>query len=92
MPSTADVVVVGGGAMGSAAARELARRGRDVTLLERFEPGHVNGASHVPRGVANAPPVPPGSPVKATVRSTVPSMMPHRSSRTGLSRLAGLFS
>src|ERR1700710_1683314 len=41
-----DVVVVGGGAMGSAAAWQLARRGVDVTLLERFIPGHTNGASH----------------------------------------------
>jgi sarcosine oxidase len=41
-----DVVVVGGGAMGSAATWQLARRGVDVALLERFEPGHVNGASH----------------------------------------------
>jgi sarcosine oxidase len=42
----ADVVVVGGGAMGSAAAWQLARRGREVTLLERFGPGHTRGASH----------------------------------------------
>ena len=41
-----DVIVVGGGAMGSAAAWELARRGRDVALLERFAPGHKHGASH----------------------------------------------
>lgn len=41
-----DVVVVGGGAMGSAAAWRLAGRGADVVLLERFEPGHVQGASH----------------------------------------------
>ncbi|WP_236940933.1 FAD-dependent oxidoreductase [Frondihabitans sp. 762G35] len=32
--------------MGSAATWALARRGRDVTLVERFEPGHVQGASH----------------------------------------------
>ena len=32
--------------MGSAAAWWLARRGRDVVLLERFEPGHVRGSSH----------------------------------------------
>jgi sarcosine oxidase len=43
---TPDVVVVGGGAMGSAAAWSLARRGADVVLLERFTPGHTNGASH----------------------------------------------
>lgn len=41
-----DVVVVGGGVMGSAAAWELARRGCDVVLLERFGAGHANGASH----------------------------------------------
>ena len=41
-----DTLVVGGGAMGSAAAWQLARRGVDVALLERFEPGHANGASH----------------------------------------------
>lgn len=32
--------------MGSAAAWQLARRGIEVVLLERFEPGHANGASH----------------------------------------------
>jgi sarcosine oxidase len=41
-----DVVVVGGGVMGSASAWQLARAGRAVTLLERFEPDHVQGASH----------------------------------------------
>jgi sarcosine oxidase len=41
-----DVVVVGGGAMGSAAAWQLARRGVDVTLLEQFEQGHTRGGSH----------------------------------------------
>jgi sarcosine oxidase len=44
--TTLDTVVIGGGAMGSAAAWALARRGRDVTLLEQFDPGHRNGASH----------------------------------------------
>ena len=46
MTLDAEVIVVGGGAMGSATARDLARRGTDVVLLERFGPGHVNGASH----------------------------------------------
>ncbi|MET0930310.1 MAG: FAD-dependent oxidoreductase [Aeromicrobium sp.] len=41
-----DTLVVGGGAMGSAAAWQLARRGVEVVLLERFEPGHTRGASH----------------------------------------------
>ena len=46
MTTRVDVVVIGGGAMGSAAAWHLAGRGRDVLLLERYEAGHSNGASH----------------------------------------------
>lgn len=46
MTTRVDVVVVGGGAMGSAAAWQLAGRRLDVLLLERFEPGHAFGASH----------------------------------------------
>lgn len=42
----ADVVVVGGGVIGSAAAWRLAGRGAGTVVLERFEPGHVRGASH----------------------------------------------
>lgn len=42
----ARIVVVGGGVMGSAAAWQLAARGADVTLLERFSAGHTNGSSH----------------------------------------------
>jgi sarcosine oxidase len=41
-----DVVVVGLGAMGSAALYHLARRGARVLGLERFEPGHDRGSSH----------------------------------------------
>jgi sarcosine oxidase len=41
-----ETIVVGGGAMGAATGWQLARRGRDVTLLERYEPGHRQGASH----------------------------------------------
>ena len=46
MTTHLDTVIIGGGAMGSAAAWALASRGRAVTLLERFSPGHRNGASH----------------------------------------------
>ncbi|MGO4229956.1 FAD-dependent oxidoreductase [Arthrobacter sp. YAF34] len=46
MTTSLDTVVIGGGAMGSATAWALARRGRDVTLLEQFGRGHRNGASH----------------------------------------------
>jgi sarcosine oxidase len=46
MGTILDTVVIGGGAMGSAAAWALARRGRQVTLLKQFGPGHRKGASH----------------------------------------------
>ncbi|GAA3563664.1 N-methyl-L-tryptophan oxidase [Microlunatus spumicola] len=41
-----DVAVVGLGALGSATAHQLARRGLDVVGFEQFELGHVRGASH----------------------------------------------
>ncbi|HEX5936277.1 MAG TPA: FAD-dependent oxidoreductase [Actinomycetota bacterium] len=44
----ADVVIVGGGVMGTAAARALASRGRDVILLERRTIGHAQGSSGGP--------------------------------------------
>jgi sarcosine oxidase len=40
-----DVLIVGGGAVGIAAARSLASRGRSVLVLERFEVGNANGSS-----------------------------------------------
>jgi sarcosine oxidase len=41
-----DVIVVGIGGMGSAAAWHLARRGQRVLALERFVPPHEMGSSH----------------------------------------------
>lgn len=41
-----EVVVVGGGVVGAATAWQLARRGHEVLLLERFELGHCRGESH----------------------------------------------
>lgn len=41
-----DVVVIGLGAMGSAALHHLARRGSRVLGIERFQPGHDRGSSH----------------------------------------------
>lgn len=46
MTERVDYLVIGLGALGSATAYELARRGSDVVGLERFEFGHVRGASH----------------------------------------------
>ncbi len=41
-----DEIVVGLGAMGSGAAYQLARRGRNVLGLEAFTPAHDKGSSH----------------------------------------------
>ena len=45
-PATADVVVVGLGAMGSATLYQLARRGVRVVGIDRFAPPHDRGSSH----------------------------------------------
>src|SRR4051812_7788184 len=41
-----DVIVVGLGAVGSAAAHHLARRGASVLGIDRFSPPHCRGSSH----------------------------------------------
>jgi sarcosine oxidase len=46
MAEQADVIVLGVGAMGSAACWELARRGAKVVGIERFTVGHARGSSH----------------------------------------------
>ncbi|HEY2953717.1 MAG TPA: N-methyl-L-tryptophan oxidase [Candidatus Eisenbacteria bacterium] len=46
MSATFDAVVVGLGAMGSAALASLAARGRRVVGLDRFTPPHAFGSSH----------------------------------------------
>jgi sarcosine oxidase len=43
-----DVIVIGGGVMGTAAARTLAERGREIVLLERSAIGHDGGSSGGP--------------------------------------------
>src|SRR5438552_17113049 len=43
---TADVIVLGLGAMGSAAAYHLARRGVRVAGIEQYTPAHDRGSSH----------------------------------------------
>ncbi|WP_162893136.1 N-methyl-L-tryptophan oxidase [Microbacterium halotolerans] len=42
----AEVIVLGLGVHGSAAAAALARRGIDVIAIDRFAPGHRRGSSH----------------------------------------------
>jgi sarcosine oxidase len=44
--STYDVIVIGLGSMGGAAARQLAARGRSVLGLESFGPAHNRGSAH----------------------------------------------
>jgi sarcosine oxidase len=46
VPREFDVIVVGLGAMGSAAACHLARSGLNVLGLDRFQPPHEMGSSH----------------------------------------------
>src|SRR5918999_1029608 len=46
MKRSYDVIVVGLGGMGSAAAYHLARRGQRVLGIERFTPAHDRGSSH----------------------------------------------
>ena len=41
-----DVIVVGGGGVGSSTAWHLARRGARVLVIEQFHPGHARGSSH----------------------------------------------
>src|SRR4026208_1767301 len=43
---TFDAIIIGLGAMGSAAAFQLARRGARVLGLDRFSPPHTFGSSH----------------------------------------------
>src|SRR5688572_21939039 len=44
--ATADVIVIGLGAIGSAVACALARRGARVVGIDRFHPPHEHGSSH----------------------------------------------
>ena len=55
MSATHDVAIVGLGAMGSAAACELARRGRDVVGFDLSTPPHELGSTHgQSRGIREA--------------------------------------
>jgi len=46
MAKTVDTIVIGAGAMGSAAAYYLSKQGQKVLLLEQFELDHKNGSSY----------------------------------------------
>jgi monomeric sarcosine oxidase len=46
MAARADLIIVGAGLAGAAAARSAAARGAHVVVLEQFGPGHRNGSSH----------------------------------------------
>jgi sarcosine oxidase len=46
VPMDYEVIIAGLGAMGSAAAYQVSRRGRRVLGLDAFAPGHTRGSSH----------------------------------------------
>jgi monomeric sarcosine oxidase len=46
MTTRADLIIVGAGLAGMAAAWTASTRGLRVVLLEQFDPGHKNGSSH----------------------------------------------
>ncbi|MGD0702262.1 MAG: N-methyl-L-tryptophan oxidase [Trebonia sp.] len=46
MATRADLVIVGAGLAGAAAAYTAAKRGMNVVVLDAFGPGHRNGSSH----------------------------------------------
>ncbi|WP_411120081.1 FAD-dependent oxidoreductase [Streptomyces sp. 058-1L] len=46
MSTDTDLLVIGGGLMGSATAWAASRRGLSVTLAEQYAPGHTRGSSH----------------------------------------------
>ena len=46
MPDNYDIIILGAGAMGCAAASHLARRGRSVLAIEQFGIAHDRGSSH----------------------------------------------
>ncbi len=46
MTASADVIVVGLGAMGSAVLYQLAKRGVSIVGIDRFDPPHAHGSSH----------------------------------------------
>lgn len=45
-PNTYDILVIGAGGVGSAAAYHLAQDGKRVLLVEQFDVGHEQGSSH----------------------------------------------
>src|SRR5580704_18115724 len=46
MTTRADLIIVGAGLAGAAAAWVASARGLDVVVLDAFGPGHRNGSSH----------------------------------------------
>lgn len=80
-----DVIVIGGGVMGLATARELRRRGRSVTLLDRARPGHA--ASWASAGIVPSPsgnPTDPGFQLQALSYRLWPSLAHELVEETGL--------
>jgi glycine oxidase len=80
-----DAVVIGGGAIGLATARELRRRGLAVTVLERGQPGRA--ASWASAGIVGAPTGPqnePGFQLQKLSRRLWPALAAEIQAESGL--------
>jgi glycine/D-amino acid oxidase-like deaminating enzyme len=64
-----DAIVVGLGAMGSAALYQLAKQGHKVLGIEQFSPGHAMGSSHGESRIIRCAPLPALVLVRAAARA-----------------------
>ena len=54
MHSHYDLIIIGLGAMGSAALYQAARRGVSVLGIDRYDPPHTMGSSHAETRIASS--------------------------------------
>jgi glycine oxidase len=80
------VVIVGGGAIGSSLARELARRGNSVTVVERAEPGFEASGAAAGLIAPQAEGLPPGPFFDLAVasRALYPELAAELATETGI--------
>ncbi len=85
MPATSEIVIVGGGVIGCGIAYELARRGMQVTLVER---GEIGGeASLASAGILSIPSRPDATPARIELHrrslARYPGLLAELAERTG---------